>query len=210
MDHVARAHGPNGSPHAVPFLGCGDPEVSRETGHTTPDLDVGVLVRRPADHGLEVTEWLLQAALDPARARTEWQTVDVVLLRCGIHFSAIRVPADIVFAVARSEDRTRVDEYLAAALHGGPVCVDRHSGWYYCLVPAAPRAIWRVPDTAYLAGGSYLGVPHPSVDTSRSLARSYWCVAPARPGALCQADAVAQMVNLGRFRLAAAKETGSA
>ncbi|KPI17669.1 hypothetical protein OK074_1690 [Actinobacteria bacterium OK074] len=159
------------------------------------------------DDELDVTEWLLQAADDPARARAEWQTMDVALLRCGVHFSAIRAPAGVVFAVARSEDRVRVNEYLAAALHGGPVFVDRQSGWYYFLVPSGACASWRVPDTVWLGADSYLGVPHPSIDSSQCLARSSWCVAPDRPEAVCQADAVAQTVNLGRFLLAGARET---
>jgi len=182
----------------------------RDTGRTRLDTKAGVLVHTRADHELDVTEWLLQAADDPARARAEWQSMDVALLRCGVQFSAIRVPADVVFAAARSEDRARVDDYLAAALHGGPVFVDRQSGWYYCLVPADPCTSWRVPETACLVAGSYLGVPHPSIDSSRYLARSSWCVPPDRPEAVCQADAVAQMANLGRFVLASEKETGGA
>ncbi|MFF4499113.1 hypothetical protein [Streptomyces sp. NPDC001401] len=178
--------------------------VMREAGRSTLDVEAGMLVHSRADHELDVTEWLLRAADDPARARAEWQTMDVALLRCGVQFSAIRVPADVVFAAA---DRARVDEYLAAALHGGPVFVDRQSGWYYCLVPADPSTTWRVPDTACLLAGSYLGVPHPSIDSRRYLARSFWCVSPERSEAVCQADAVAQMVNVGRFRLAAMKET---
>ncbi|GAA2520692.1 hypothetical protein GCM10010276_83940 [Streptomyces longisporus] len=165
-----------------------------------------MVVHTRADHQLDVTEWLLKAADDPARARAEWQTMDVALLRCGVQFSAIRVPADLVFAAARSEDRARVDDYLDAALLGGPVFVDRQSARYYCLVPADPCMPWRVPDTACLIGGTYLGVPHLSIDSTRYLARSSWCVPPDRPEAVCQVDAVAQMANLGRFHLAAQKE----
>ncbi|MCT9080294.1 hypothetical protein [Streptomyces fulvoviolaceus] len=144
-----------------------------------------MLMHTRADNELDVTEWLLQAADDPARARAEWQTMDVALLRCGVCFTAIRVRADVVFAAARTEEWARVDAYLAAALHGGPVFVDRQSGWYYCLVPAGT-----------------------CVDSSRYRARSSWCVPPYRPEVVCQADAVAQMTNLGRFLLAGAKETG--
>lgn len=122
-----------------------------ETRRTTPDPDAGVLVHTRVDSELDVTEWLLQAADDPARARAEWQTMDVALLRCGVHFTAIRVPAAVVFAAARSEDRARADEYLAAALHGGPVFVDRQSGRYYCLVPAG--------DMRHLAGAGH-SLPH--------------------------------------------------
>ncbi|KOU57555.1 hypothetical protein ADK57_38925 [Streptomyces sp. MMG1533] len=173
------------------------------------DTETGAVVHPRGDHELEVTEWLLRAADHPARARAEWQAMDVALLRCGVSFAAIRVPADIVFAAARSEDRGRVDEYLATALHGGPVFVDRQSGRYYFLVPSSTCATWRVPDTVCLVAGSFLGVPHPSIDSSRYLARSSWCVPPGRPEAVCQADAVAQLVNVGRFRLAAVEETDS-
>ncbi|WP_189191855.1 hypothetical protein [Streptomyces albiflavescens] len=169
-----------------------------------------MLMHARVDDELGISEWLLQAADDPARARAEWQTMNIALLRCGVHFSAVRVSVDVVLAAARSKDRARVDEYLAAALHGGPVFVDRQSGWYYCLVPASTCATLRVPDTACLAAGSFLGVPHPSIDSSRYLARSSWCVPPGRSEAFCQADAVVQMVNLGRFLLAGAKGTDDA
>ncbi|WP_405612627.1 hypothetical protein [Streptomyces sp. NBC_00076] len=161
------------------------------------------------DDELGVTEWLLQAADDPARARAEWQAMDVALLRCGVSFSAIRVSADVVYAAACSEDRFQVDEYLATVLHGGPVFVDRRSGRYYFLVPSSACASWRVADTTCLVANSFLGVPHPAIDSSWHLVRSSWCVPPERPAAVCQADAVAQLVNVGRFRLAAAKETDS-
>ncbi|MGA6220171.1 hypothetical protein ACPESV_07490 [Streptomyces umbrinus] len=169
-----------------------------------------MLVHTRADDELDVTEWLLQAADDPARARAEWQTMDVALLRCGVRFTAVRVRADVVFAAARSEECARVDAYLADALHGGPVFVDRRSGWYYCLITAGTFTTWRVPDTACLAADTYLGVPHPSIDSSRYQARSSWCVPPARPGVVCQADAVAQMTELGRFLLVGAEETDDA
>ncbi len=94
------------------------------------DPEAGALAHTRGDHELDVTEWLLRAADHPARARAECQAMDVALLRCCVAFCAIRVPADVVFAAARSEDRVRVDEYLAAALYGGPVFVDRQSGRY--------------------------------------------------------------------------------
>ncbi|MFJ9152644.1 hypothetical protein ACIRP7_32345 [Streptomyces sp. NPDC102270] len=167
----------------------------------------GLVAHARADDELDVTEWLLRAADHPARARAEWQAMDVALLRCGVAFSAIRVPADAVFAAARSEDRGRVDEYLATALHGGPVFVDRQSGRYYFLVPAGACATWQVPDTVCLVADSFLGVPHPSIDSSRYLVRSSWCVPPERPEVVCQADVVAQLVNIGRSRLIALEET---
>ncbi|MEV2214645.1 hypothetical protein AB0H86_24855 [Streptomyces sp. NPDC050997] len=183
------------------------PEVAGCT--TTQDPEAGTLVHTRVDDELDVAEWLLRAADNPARARAEWQAMDVALLRCGVSFSAIRVSADVVYAAARSEDRVQVDEYLANALHGGPVFVDRYSDRYYLLVPASTCATWRVPDTVCLIANSFLGVPHPSIDSSRCLVRSSWCVPPERPEAVCQADAVAQLVNVGRFLLAAAKETDS-
>ncbi|MCI3270116.1 hypothetical protein [Streptomyces cylindrosporus] len=194
MDPIATAHGPNVSPPVAT-------QVIVESAS-----EAGLLVRSHVDELLDVTEWLLQAADDPVRAGAEWQTMEVALLRCGDRFSAIRVAAAIVFAAARSEDPARVDEYLAAALHGGPVFVDRQSGRYYCLVPVGACAAWSTPSTACLDAGSYLGVPHPAIDSNRYQARSSWCVPPDRPEAYCQADAVAQMVNVGRFRLAAKKE----
>ncbi|MEU6139075.1 hypothetical protein ABZ848_01805 [Streptomyces sp. NPDC047081] len=194
MDPIAGAHGPNVS---LPVASCVVVESASEPG---------LLVRSHFDDLLDVTEWLLQAADDPARAGAEWQTMEITLLRCGVRFSAIRVAGDIVCAAARSEGRAQVDEYLAAALHGGPVFVDRQSGRYYCLVPVGACAAWSMPGTACLGAGSYLGVPHPTIDSNRDQARSSWCVPPVRPETHCQANAVAQMVHVGLFRLAAKKE----
>ncbi|MEV0635916.1 hypothetical protein AB0I77_13240 [Streptomyces sp. NPDC050619] len=210
MGTVNHVHDPNVSPQATLRAVAGGQAVRREAGQMTSDPEAGVLVHTRVDDELDVTNWLLQAADDPARARAEWQSMDVALLRCGVHFSAIRVSADVVVAAARSEDRAGVDEYLAAALHGGPVFVDRQSGRYYFLVPSSACATWRVPGMACLVADSFLGVPHPSIGSSRYLARSSWCVPMDRPGTLCQSGAVAQMVAMGRFLLAGAKETDDA
>ncbi|MGW4907693.1 DUF6415 family natural product biosynthesis protein [Streptomyces sp. NPDC004270] len=190
MEPVTSAHGPNVS----------SPMASRPV---VSDMEAGTLGRRRADQQPDVASWLLQAADDPVRARVEWQTRDIALLSCGVHFSALRIPAAIVFAAARSEERARVDDYLAVALLGGPVFTDRQSGWYYCLVPAGQSATWRVPDAVCLGVGSYLGVPHPSIDSGRYPARSFWCVPPDGPEAFCQGHLVAQLVDQGRSLLTA-------
>ncbi|WP_327315908.1 hypothetical protein [Streptomyces sp. NBC_01235] len=145
-----------------------------------------------------VATWLLRAADDVDSARAEWETRKVALLRCGRVFAAIRLPADIVFAAARSERPVLVGHYLAVALHGGAVFVDKTAAWYYCLVPPGTCRDWRMPGTDCLDDDHFLGVPR--VDVTGPENRSYWCVVPAFPEALCRPDAVAHLVELGRFR----------
>ncbi|MEV6164384.1 hypothetical protein AB0L71_21090 [Streptomyces sp. NPDC052052] len=163
-------------------------------------------MRTRKDRESVVGDWLLGAAPDLDEARTEWATTGIALLRCGGAFTAVRIQADIVQAAAGTEDPERVDAFLAEALHGGPVFIDRSSRRYYALVPASTSRLpqWAgcaVPGAECLGSGCFLGVPCLQ-RTEPEESRCYWCVPMSGPGALCSPDAVSQLVAYGRFRRA--------
>ncbi|MFI0812901.1 hypothetical protein [Streptomyces echinatus] len=156
-----------------------------------------------AERRLAVEHWLLSAAEDRARARQEWRTDGVALLRCGGVFSVVQITATVVHAAVGSEEPQAVNDCLARALLG-PAFVDRELLRYYVLVGsgAARRREWKHKGDAagFMGVGHYLGVP--AVDAVDLTARTAWCVEMASLGDLAPADAVSQLVHSGRFRLA--------
>lgn len=158
-------------------------------------------VTTAAQRQLAVEHWLLAAAPDRAVARTEWDDWHVALLSCGTIFSAVRTPASVVQAAARSTDPVVIDAYLVAALLEGPVICDRYADWYYVLVPASTAARWDVSSTVCLGRQSSLGVPRPGC-TGADGVRVYWSVPMDSPAMLCSPQAVAQLVAAGRWSLA--------
>ncbi len=152
------------------------------------------------DRDLSVSHWLLCSAKDRAKACEEWEEQGIAVLRCGGLFTAIRVPAPIVYAAAGTKDREGVSEYLTGALCGGPVFADQAAAWFYCLVPASACRRWDKPGTECFGRDTYVGVPHPSRDARHPMARSYWSVPMDGPGNLCSAEAVAGLVDFGRLR----------
>lgn len=168
--------------------------------HTRTDLSVTTR----AERALAAEQWLLTAAPDPDRARQEWHFGGVALLRCGSIFGAIRISASLVHAAARIDDLAEVDQYLAKALLGGPVFMDQESGRYYALVGISTgrRPVWKRArdDAEYLGQSHYLGVP--ALSATDPAHRSYWCVPMDSAGILTVADAVSQLVDTGRDRLA--------
>ncbi|MCF4138692.1 hypothetical protein L1856_21150 [Streptomyces sp. Tue 6430] len=157
-----------------------------------------------AERALTAEQWLLTAAPDRGRARAEWLSDGVPLLRCGGAFGAIRISAPPVHAAARTDDLVEVDQYLAKALLGGPVFMDQESGRYYALVGISTgrRPAWQQArdDAEYLGQNHYLGVP--ALSATDPAHRSYWCVPMDSAGILTVADAVSQLVDTGRDRLA--------
>ncbi|MFF5019109.1 hypothetical protein [Streptomyces sp. NPDC001165] len=139
-------------------------------------------------------------------ARQYWDQYGIALLRCDALFAAVRISADLVHAAAGSSDTETVREYLAAALLGGPVFLDQHCARYYALVPMGTvhREEWHdgrhKPHAECLGPDSYVGVPRPDIDTPDQHF-SHWCVPMHRPGDLCDADAVSQLVSYGRHLL---------
>lgn len=146
-----------------------------------------------------VTEWLASAHDVPAQARREFD-VGVALVPTGTRFDAIRLPADVVHAAARSEDPDAVAVFLARILEDGAVIHDAYGVgvWYYALVPPGTYADWRVPGAECLRPGTWLGVPRPDL-TARP--GPHWTLPPGAVGSVCSARAVADLVALGQAGL---------
>ncbi|MFF8436161.1 hypothetical protein [Streptomyces bacillaris] len=122
----------------------------------------------------------------------------MAMLSCGETFSAVRIPASVVQAAARSAEPERVGTCLAAAMHEGPVICDRFAGCYYALVP--PKAVrWEVKGIAWLGIGSVLGVPRPGITVGDGT-RVYRAVPATSAAELCSPPAVSQLVAMGRYR----------
>jgi hypothetical protein len=170
-----------------------------------------VLVRTWEDRDAAVRSFLLAAAFEPGKAPEQWAGKGLALLRCGGLLGAVRISTGLVRAAAGTDNPREVDAFLAEALPGGPVFVDRHAQWYYVLVPAGTgrRVEWATRSrhglgAEFLGMGSYLGVPRPEA-TDPEGERSYWCVPMDRPGALADPDAVLRFLALAQRRHAQAK-----
>lgn len=168
----------------------------------------GVLLCTRAERELAVGHWLLSAAQDMGEARAQWAEQGVTVLRCGGIFAAVRIPAELVHAAAGTSAPSEVGAYLAEALHGGPVLVDRHGTRYYVLVPASTARWWHVPDSECLGVGACLGVPRPGISASGAASPSYWAVPMDSPGVLCVPDDVSRLVMTGRSRREVAQSRG--
>lgn len=188
-----------------------------------------MLVHPAADRKLAAEHWLL--ATTPSReardeARTWWKDYGTALLPLGTLFSAVRIPGDLVHAMAgchHTEDdheflahrehvykflahREHVDEFLDQALDGGPVICDPRHHRYYALVPAsmpntwsAAHDDWRVMDIDCLGRGCHLGVPKvDAVDFNAATWASYWSVPMSSPGTLCAGLDVARLIAAAR------------
>ncbi|MFE6408540.1 hypothetical protein ACFVOR_16575 [Streptomyces sp. NPDC057837] len=165
-----------------------------------------MLVHPTADRRLAAGHWLLSTLPAPQRelARREWQSHEVAMLPLGGLFSAVRLPARLVAAVAERMEMAALDAFLAQALDGGPVICDPHFARYYALVPASmPRTWhqaaddWRTRDIDCLGRGTYLGVPRPDVVHSVHGRASYWAVPMDSPASLCSPLEVARLIAAG-------------
>ncbi|WP_181803112.1 hypothetical protein [Streptomyces shenzhenensis] len=178
---------------------AGPDELEQDAGGSVTGHVVTLAERR-----LAVEHWLLSAAEDRARARQEWSTDGIALLRCGGVFGVVQISAAIVHAAAGSEDPATVQRYLAGALLGGPVFTDQEILRYYAMVGSGTgrRPEWERgrDDAEFMGSGYYVGVP--AVDATSPPARRYWCVEMDGAGDLVPADAVSQLVHAGRFKLA--------
>jgi hypothetical protein len=191
-----------------------DPDPVPSTPALRPvDGGPGVLVHASADRRLATEHWLLSTLSGAARdhARMEWQEHKVALLPLGGLFSAVRLPASLVLAVAGGHIRSgEVDTFLDEALEGAPVICDPQGRRYYALVPATMPATWhqaaddwRALDVDCLGRGTYLGVPR--LDLTQSTAKpcdSYWSVPMSSMATLCAPLHVARLIAAGRHELA--------
>ncbi|MEU1038661.1 hypothetical protein [Streptomyces sp. NPDC005907] len=155
-----------------------------------------------------IAEWLTREHPMPEQVWTEWATMGVALVPLGRRFAAVRMHADIVHAAVDSDDPSQVAERIRALLPG-PIVHDRRvSGvTYYALIPRHSDLVWVHDEVAPCLGpGVYLGVPR--IDR-REPPGTYWVTVPRHNGDLCAPQAVADLVEVGRQRLARLAELRS-
>ncbi|MFE9224150.1 putative ATP-grasp-modified RiPP [Streptomyces massasporeus] len=155
-----------------------------------------------------VSQWLARTHPVPERVWTEWATQGVALLPLGERFAAVRMASEIVHAAVRSEDQDDVAAELGDLLGGG-IIFDRRGagGTYYALVDGHARFTWAHDDVGTCLGrGTYLGVPR--VDR-RQPPGTYWVVPPRHEGDLCHPPSVLGLLEAGRARQAAERESRS-
>ncbi|MEV8245050.1 hypothetical protein AB0R01_14910 [Streptomyces rochei] len=164
----------------------------------------GVLVHPASDRALATEHWLLATHREPRRARLEWQEHQLAVLPLGALFSACRLPARLVLALAGGTGPSReVDAVLAEVLEGGPVICDPHGHRYYALVPATMPTSWRAAFRDWepagveaLGRGAYLGVPRVDLTAYDPRIRaSYWSVPMTSAATLCAPLAVARLIT---------------
>ncbi|MGA5406931.1 hypothetical protein ACPCSC_06655 [Streptomyces lavendulocolor] len=149
------------------------------------------------DRERAASTWLVLAASDREKAWTEWDTYRVALLRCGSLFSAVRIPAHLVYAAAGTEEPERVRGFLAEVLDGGPVFLDVGGQQFYALTPASAPRSWRLTVAECLDSDTFLGVPATDVTEYDPRCPAYWALPMDGPGALCAPDDVAHLVLIG-------------
>lgn len=121
----------------------------------------------------------------------------------------MRMDPEVVWAAAGTRRMVDVDQELGRVL-GGPVLMSLYPHRYYALVPVetGQRDEWAIEhwtDARYLGEGSVIGAPLVG-RTSPDGSRSYWCVPVEEPGDLCDPEAVARFLTLGRTRLRQERE----
>jgi hypothetical protein len=157
------------------------------------DFEARVVMHQ--ERQLALSHWLLTATEDRDLARKQWAEGGIALLSTGGVFSALRVPADMVWALAATDVLAEVDDFLRRTING-PVFMDLHSHLYYFLVPAS--FAWRFnhrdyPGVECRGRGDFLGVPDVRLTIARG--RSYWCVPMESPGELCAPQDVERFVR---------------
>lgn len=149
-----------------------------------------------------ITDWLLDNAVwDRDKAREEWETEGMTLLKCGGTFCAIRIPVPLVEAVAPRSDPDSVDAHLAQALDRAPAFRCNTGQWYYVLVPPTVASWWdKRRGGECIGAGLDLGVPSPRLIGHPGRTASYWAVTMTRPGHLGSGETVSQFIADAHLR----------
>ncbi len=165
---------------------------------------------RPATDAEAIVSWLARGHTAPGQAVQEWRERGIALMPLGRAYSAVRIPADLVHAVAGVADRRKADEFIAEALCG-PVIADRAGVRYYALVsPKVPPNYaphvgegWSALGVAILGAGTDMGVPRHGIrfDPAMPL-RSYWAVPVTSAGQLCDPARVVRLIAAARDAIA--------
>ncbi|MBQ0825479.1 hypothetical protein [Streptomyces tagetis] len=160
-----------------------------------------------ADRQLAVIRWLLTAVRDEHQVWEDWGQGDTALFPCNVRFTAVRVPGPLVWSAAGTRDLSKADAFLKGFFSGGgAVSLDRRQCTYYALVP--PSVKWPLAagrDTVeMLTRSHFLGLP--AVHRTEPGRGAYWSLPLEVPGGLCDVEAVAALVRLGRQAVALEEE----
>lgn len=138
--------------------------------------------------------WLLAAAPSLPQAVTEWQDRGAAWLRPGELFSAVLLRACGVHAALGSDTAQGCAQQVTEIL-AGPVFVQDSAfvgeKAYVALMPASAGRCWDAPGTVH-PGRALLLVPAPNALTPTDRG-PWWVSPPARPGVLCDPEAVAAL-----------------
>lgn len=163
-----------------------DTMTNSDTGRTTQEQAITF-----------ATTWLANAADDRQTALSQWQTQGLTPLACGRVFSAVRIPAHLVWAAVGTQNLKDADTHISWWFYTCAVFMGLHRLHYYALV--GPTVPWRwsnqeLPGVEYLGRGNYLSVPAPWLTEPKG--RAYWCRLES-PGELCYTDEVVDLIRNG-------------
>jgi hypothetical protein len=142
--------------------------------------------------------WLANAADDPRSALSQWETQGLAPLACGRIFSAVRIPARLVWAAAGTQNLNGVNAFISWWFYTGAAFMDLHTLSCYALVRHTVPWRWsdrELPGVEHLGSDNHLQVPAPRLTESKG--RAYWCRPMESPGELCYMDEVAELVRTG-------------
>ncbi|GAA1356261.1 hypothetical protein [Streptomyces beijiangensis] len=147
-----------------------------------------------------VEDWLVRAHPDPSRAQTEWWLQDIAMIPTGRRFDALRIPAPLVHAAARGNDRFQVTAFLSEFFDRAGII---HDGYmtgvsYYALIPPGTAAAWQSTEAVCLEPGTWLGIPRTNCLEPPG---PYWVLPPRFAGDLCAPHTVSALLAAGRALL---------
>lgn len=163
----------------------------------------GIEVHPGADRRMAAEHWLASTHPRPEEVRQAWTRSGLALLPLGTLLSAVRLPADLVLAVAGGRAPSpHLDSFLAEVLDGGPVICDPRGRRYYALVPASMPSTWhlaaeewRADEVDCLGRHCYLGVPRLDLtEFDPDTYASYWSVPMDSAASLCAPLNVARLI----------------
>ncbi|MFV8130845.1 hypothetical protein [Streptomyces syringium] len=144
------------------------------------------------------SRWLISREVHPSVGREAWMRDEPAVIRTGIHFEAVRLPADLVHGLAATvADEAVSRQSVERAFHGvgihGAVIADPARRRYYALVPPGTAEEWADLGFECLGRDHYLGVPaaHRAEPPG-----THWLLSPPEgEDDLCDVDAVRRLMD---------------
>ncbi|WP_228995191.1 hypothetical protein [Streptomyces sp. DH8] len=159
---------------------------------------VGV-VAAATDDSRAAERWLLEAAMFPQAAKSDWADDGTTFLLPGNLFGAIAVRASLVHTALLLDDPAKCGPSLRKRLRDAPVFYQENQfgreGAYVVLVSTDVAAQWDVPGSVAHHPGALLEVPAPG--RIRARGPIWWVVPVGAPGQLCAPDPLAALVKQG-------------